>query len=74
MDKWVHAFLKGIDSKVNVKAWLELELAYHNIAVQHINHYAMGSLPVHSVFFLPIDHIIHLKIFFTYIVVNVPVV
>ena len=34
-DKSVHAFQKGISLKVNIIAWLEFELTYHDIAVQH---------------------------------------
>ena len=34
----VHAFRKGICSKVNVIARLDFELAYYDSAVEHINH------------------------------------
>ena len=39
MDKVVHTFPRGISPKMNVKALFEFELAYNNIAVQHVNHY-----------------------------------
>ena len=38
-DEGVHAFLKGIYSKVNVIARLENELAYYDSAVHRFNHY-----------------------------------
>ena len=28
---------------MNVVAWLEFKLAYYNIAVQHVSHYATGT-------------------------------
>ena len=28
---------------MNVLAWLEFELAYYNVAVQYVSHYAMGT-------------------------------
>ena len=34
-----HIFPKGISAKVNVIAWLEFELTYYNVTVQHVNHY-----------------------------------
>ena len=45
MDNRVHTFAKNISSKVNVIAQLELELAYYDFAVQHVNHYATGTSP-----------------------------
>ena len=30
--------LQGISSNVNVRMWLEFELAYYNIAIQHDSH------------------------------------
>ena len=36
----VYTFPKGISPKVNVIAWLEFELAYYDVKVQHVNHYA----------------------------------
>ena len=44
-NKGVHTFFKGICVKVNVIVQLESELAYYNVAVQHISHNAMGTLP-----------------------------
>ena len=44
MDKGVHAFPKGINPKVNVIAQLEFELAYYDVAVQYVSHYAMETL------------------------------
>ena len=40
-EKGVHTFLKGISPKVNVIAWLVLELAYFEAAVQYFSHYSM---------------------------------
>ena len=37
-NKRIHAFPKGISSKVNVIARLELELAHFKAAVEHFNH------------------------------------
>ena len=42
-DKEVDAFSKGINPKVNIIAWQEFELIYYDVAVQHINHYTMGT-------------------------------
>ena len=41
-DGGVHTFPKGISPKVNVIVQLEFELAYYDVAVQHVSHYAMG--------------------------------
>ena len=38
-DKEVHTFLKGISLKENAIVWVEFELAYYDIAIQHVNHY-----------------------------------
>ena len=35
-DEEVHAFTKGIRPKVNVIAWLELGLAYYDVACNNI--------------------------------------
>ena len=40
----IHTFAKSICPKVNVMVQLEFELAYYNVAVQHISHYAMATL------------------------------
>ena len=40
----VHTFSKGISPKVSVIARLGFELAYYDIAVQHVNHYATWTL------------------------------
>ena len=42
--KEVYAFPKGISPKVNVTAKLEPEVAYSDVAVQHVNHYTTRSL------------------------------
>ena len=41
-DKGVHTFLKRIKPKINLIVRLEFELAYYDIVVQHVNHYATG--------------------------------
>ena len=41
-DKRVHAFHEGISSKVNVIARIEFELAFFEVAFQHVSHYATG--------------------------------
>ena len=38
MDERVHTFPNGI-YPLNIKARLELELAYYSLTVQHANHY-----------------------------------
>ena len=40
VDKKVYTFSKGISTKVNVTAQLELEFTYYRAAVKHFNHYA----------------------------------
>ena len=45
-DKGVHTFPKDISPKMNVIAWLEFELIYFEVAVQHFNHYATGTPPL----------------------------
>ena len=37
--KRVHTFPKSINPKVNVRAWLQFELAHYDFAIQHISHY-----------------------------------
>ena len=44
-DKGIHTFPKGISLKVKVIALLEFELAYHDVAVEHISKYTTGTLP-----------------------------
>ena len=44
-DKEVYTFPKGLSPKVNMIAPLEFELAYHDIAVQHVSHDTMGTPP-----------------------------
>ena len=39
----IHILPEGIGPKVNMIARLEIELANHNVTVQHINHYAMDT-------------------------------
>ena len=45
-DKRVHAFPISINSKVNVIAWLKFEFAYHNVVVQLVCNYAIGTHPL----------------------------
>ena len=40
MDKEIHTIPKGIILKVNI-TWLEFELAYNSVIIQHISHYTM---------------------------------
>ena len=42
-DKGVHAFPKGIKSKVNVIVRLNFEVSYFESAVQHFNHCVTGT-------------------------------
>ena len=42
-DKKVHAFPQSISSEVNIIVQLEFKLAYYNVEVQHISHYAMRT-------------------------------
>ena len=42
--KRVHTFSKGISPKVNVVAWLEFELAYYDVVVWNVSHYATVTL------------------------------
>ena len=39
----VYTLPKIMSLNVNMIAWLEFELAYRNIAVQHISHYPMDT-------------------------------
>ena len=56
-DKWLHAFLKSINPKVNINGRLEFELAYYTVAVQHVNHFATDTLLPHfSLFFAQFLH------------------
>ena len=41
------SFPKGISPKVNAIAQPEFKLAYYDVAIQHIIHYAIGR-PIHS--------------------------
>ena len=41
----VLTFPKGISLKTNIKAWLVFELAYYDVAIQHVNHYAKRTPP-----------------------------
>ena len=53
-DKVIHTFLKSIGPKVNLIDRLEFELAYYDVAVEYISHYATGTLTlifVSSVYF-----------------------
>ena len=55
MDKRVHAFLKGISSKVNIVTLLEFELHYCDIAVQYVSHCAMETPPMNRMIDKEID-------------------
>ena len=39
----VSTFSKGIRPKVNVIAELEFELAYYNVPIKHVSHYAQET-------------------------------
>ena len=43
MMKSLHTIPKSISSKVNAQVPLEFELAYYDVAFQHINYYAIGT-------------------------------
>ena len=49
-DKRVHAFAKGISSKVNVIARLEFELVYYDSTVHYVNRYT--SEPFSHIFII----------------------
>ena len=58
-DKGVYAFPKSINPKVNVIAWLEFELAYYDVTVQHFNHYTTGNpLDITIIITVGVDDII----------------
>ena len=40
-DEGVHTIPKDISSKVNIIARPEFELAYYDVTIQHVSHYAM---------------------------------
>ena len=46
-----HNFSKSINQKVNVIVWLEFELAYFEIAVQHFSHYTTETPSLKYTFF-----------------------
>ena len=39
----IHRHTKGVSPNVNRIAWLEFELTYFMAAVQHVNHFPMGT-------------------------------
>ena len=45
-NKRIHTFPKGISLKVNVIVRLEFELAYYDIAIQHVNHDTIKASPI----------------------------
>ena len=51
-DNGVYNIPKGISPKVNVIAWLKLELASYDVAAQHIRHYSKKLLPSISIVLL----------------------
>ena len=57
MDKGVHAFLKGISSKMNIIAQLEFELAYFKATVQYFNHYTRETSPDHKGTVSTVNHL-----------------
>ena len=38
-----HTFLKFIKLEVNVISWLEFELAYNDVAAQHVIYFSAGT-------------------------------
>ena len=42
-DKWFHTFPKGISSKVNALARLEIEFAYYDVALPHVTRCLTGT-------------------------------
>ena len=40
----VHTFPEGISKKITGIMWLEFELTYYDVTVQHISHCTMGTL------------------------------
>ena len=42
-EKRVHAFLKGINPKMNVIVQLEFEFVYYDVTVEHFNHSSMKT-------------------------------
>ena len=49
-DKGFQIFPKDINLKVNIIVQLEFELAYHYVAVQHVNHFTVGTPSLVGVF------------------------
>ena len=45
--KWDLTFPNGIQPKLNVNAQLEFGLAYYDVGVQHVSHYARGTAPAY---------------------------
>ena len=45
-DKKIHWFLLGIILKVNLMVWLEIELTYSDVRVQHVSHNATETPPL----------------------------
>ena len=45
VDKADHNFPKGFISKVNIIALLKFELAYYDVATNHVSHYSTGTPP-----------------------------
>ena len=44
MNITIHIFSLGLSLKVDVKARLEFELVYYDLAVQHFNHRAKATI------------------------------
>ena len=45
VSKGVHTFPKGISLKVTIIAWMEFELTFYNVTVQHVSHDTTGTPP-----------------------------
>ena len=52
VNKGVHTFPKGICPKVNIIAWLALELPNYIVVVQYTHHYAMENTEFKTVVML----------------------
>ena len=47
-NKEAHLFLRSINPKTNVIERLEFELAYYDVAVQHVNHNDKGTTTIEN--------------------------
>ena len=53
--KWIHTFLKGISSNVNVISWLGFELIYAGVVVEYVCNHATGTSTFCSVLYGCVD-------------------